>query len=865
MFNHWNLPLVALSFTVAMLASFTALELTRQVRHAARPSMRRVWLGCGSCAMGLGIWSMHFVGMMAWRPAMAMSLEPGLTLLSLLMAIASSALALRLAGSQRLSRYALIPGGLVMGLGIALMHYTGMAAMQMGSMRWHYSPSLVLLSVSVAVVAATVALLLFRFHGENSQRSDRTWRLLSAAFMGLAISGMHYTGMSAMVMETRLTPNDRIPRADTFWLAVAVAAASLMILAFTLIQLLTNGRLSAQIRMGRELQHLLDNTHRTLDFERLQGRIMLNAIDDGVFTVDQQGLVQHANPTALELIGILEKDVKGRPFGETCRLQKTTSGQPLADPLVPVLERGEVVHLHSQVRLYSLDGKEHTVELKASPLRSRGHSIIGAVVIVRDVSFRQEMMQRLERQALRDSLTGLYNRRAFDQEMLNYEQNRAQDGHYLCIFDLDNFKLINDSCGHAAGDDILHDFARLLDASFGNYAFLARLGGDEFAAIVHGQPWEQVLSAAEHLRREIESYSYEHDRKLYAIGTSIGLAAMDERFKSVSDIMIAADRACYSAKCGGRNQLRIYREDDDQALQRDHEVRWLPKLREALRENRFVLYTQRIDSVLPVEGKGGRYHEILLRYEDDEGQHISPGVFLPVAERSHLMPEIDRWVIHHAFSLLSQQRDVLEEGDRFAINLSGQSLSDEHFVDYVLEQFQKWQVPAGMICFEITETVAISGFDRAQRFMMILRRHGFEFSLDDFGSGMSSFAYLAALPIQHIKIDGSFVKDLSNSEVNRAIVNSISGIGRSLGLKTIAEFVENGEILAGLRELGVDYAQGYGIERPEGIMRLFDIKHSSALVEARPGDRAAPGQSIIDAPLRQDERPPWEAVRAKKV
>lgn len=807
MMAHWNIPLIMLSFAVATLSSLMAMELVRQVRHSMYWHMSGMWLVGGSLALGMGVWSMHFIGMLAWNPSGDMTLTLWPTLLSLLLAVASSGLALRLAARCRLSRSLLLLGGVVMGLGIAAMHYTGMAAMQLEGARWRYDPLLVLLSVLVAVAAATIALWLFRFHSESADRSTWHRHFLSALIMGLAICGMHYTGMAAMIMEARplqALPTERREGSESPWLAVAVAATSLAVLIVTLMQLLTS-------------------THRTLGFERMQGRIMLDAMEDGVLSVDQHGVIRHANPTALALAGVSEREAIGQPFISIFRLVGEADDTALPDPLAPVLERGEVVHLHSKILLYARDDTRHAVELKASPLRERQSGPMGAIVILRDVSFRQEMLQRLEQQAMNDSLTGLYNRRAFDLEIERFEGSQAAQCHYLIVFDLDDFKLINDSCGHDIGDDILCDFAEMLGTAFSPPDFIARLGGDEFAVLVQNRTLESVHRAIEQLRYSLDVYSYEHDRRLYTLSASIGLAAIDERFQSASDVMIAADRACYSAKRSGRNRVRAYEEDDFEALQRDQEVCWLPRLREALREDRLALYAQTIEPAGRDGAPRGCYYEVLLRYVDDDGSHLAAGAFMPAAERGRLMPEIDRWVIESVCRLLSQYPDMLGPGERLAVNLSGQSLTDETLADWVLARLSDWQVPADALCFEITETAAITGFDRARAFMEALRRHGCEFALDDFGSGMSSFAYLAALPIQHIKIDGAFVRRMFESPVDRAIVTSISSLGRSLGLSTIAECVENEDTRQALAAFEIDYFQGYGIARPDDIYRVFDI------------------------------------------
>ena len=825
MFASWNLWLVALSYAVATLASFTALDLTRKVRHTALGSMRRIWFCCGSCAMGLGIWSMHFVGMLAWKPAGAMTYQVGLTLTSLLLSIVSSALALKLASDGKTRHWMLLPGGVIMGAGIALMHYTGMSAMDMDSMEWTYDKPTFALSIVIAIAAAIVALSLFRLHSESLTKNQWQYHLLSAGMMGFAICGMHYTGMAAMdmVIPPALVESPTADE-DSFWLGMSIGAATLMILGFTLVQLMADGKLSAQIKMGRELQLLLDSTHRTLDLERLQGRVMLNAIDDGVLTVDQQGNVQHANPTALKLIGIGENRIIDQPFSRICRLRHESEDCLITDPLSPVLNYGKVVHLYSQIQLESWDQHYHYIDLKASPLRASHAEIIGAVVILRDISFRREMMNQLEHQAMHDSLTGLNNRRALDQEMLRYRHRLDSDNNFFLFLDLDHFKMINDSCGHAAGDEVLCDFARLLLSHFESSDFVARFGGDEFAVLINCQLKEALLCNVERFRHAVNDYAYEYKGQRYGIGVSIGLVAMNSRFQTTEEVMIAADRACYSAKCSGRNRLKIYEEGDRKALQREHEALWMPRLKEALSDDNFVLYAQRIDPVSENvrQEKTYDYYEILLRYIDKKGNHISPGIFLPVAERGNLMPEIDRWVIRHTFIMLSQQLKELKGRERFAINLSGQSLGDESFVTWIIEQLRFFDIPPKVICFEITETVAVSNFDNARRFMEILSHYGCDFALDDFGSGMSSFAYLAALPVNQIKIDGSFVRELVNNNVNRAIVSSISVIGRSLGLKTVAEFVENDEVLAVLQELGIDFAQGYGIDRPsEASSRLW--------------------------------------------
>lgn len=436
---------------------------------------------------------------------------------------------------------------------------------------------------------------------------------------------------------------------------------------------------------------------------------------------------------------------------------------------------------------------------------------------------RQFFVDEIAYQAAHDILTGLYNRQEFERRLEHLLKTVANDGgsHAICYLDLDQFKIVNETCGHEAGDEMLRQLAGLFYAQVRQHDILARLGGDEFGVLLGGCTPEQGLRLASALRQTVEKFSFIWKNKRFRIGVSIGLVAIDKNSKSIATLLKAADSACYVAKEKGRNRIHVYHEQDENLVKRDSELRWVTRITQALDENRFELYVQRISPAQ--ENIDNRVHyELLLRLRGKNGQIASPGIFLPIAERYQLAGRLDRWVVFNALQWLVRHPDVSKTVALWGINLSGQSLGEESFLEFVLQQLDETAILAEQICFEITETAAIANLTGAVRFIDSLKQRGCRFALDDFGSGLSSFAYLKNLPVDFVKIDGVFVKDIINNPLDFAMVRSINEIGQLMNKKTIAEFVENETILDKLRELGVNYVQGYGIGRPEPLRNLVD-------------------------------------------
>ncbi len=442
------------------------------------------------------------------------------------------------------------------------------------------------------------------------------------------------------------------------------------------------------------------------------------------------------------------------------------------------------------------------------------------LLVCEDVTEAKLLTDKIEYQASHDTLTGLVNRREFDvylqQVVKNAQQSHAE--HALCYLDLDQFKVVNDTCGHVAGDELLRQLGDILRHNIRQHDLLARLGGDEFSVLMYDCSLAQALSISEKLRNVIRDFQFAWEDRCFSVGVSIGVAMINSVSGNAVDILKEADAACYVAKEKGRNRVHAFSSNDEELASRQGEMQWVEKIQRGLEDNRFRLYGQLIT---PINGNDeGIHFETLIRYRNEQGTTIPPGAFLPAAERYNMAAAIDRWVIENMFSWLFNKPGFLARLSLCSINLSGLSLSDESMLTFIDQKFEQWQIPTEKICFEITETAAISNLTYAKLFIDTLRDKGCSFSLDDFGSGLSSFAYLKNLPVDFLKIDGLFVKDILHDKVDRAMVESINSVGHVMGKKTIAEFVENEEILAQLDLLGVDYAQGYGIAKPVPLDEL---------------------------------------------
>jgi len=461
--------------------------------------------------------------------------------------------------------------------------------------------------------------------------------------------------------------------------------------------------------------------------------------------------------------------------------------------------------------------------------RAERQHLEGAIGDVKDLS------ERLSFQQAHDPLTNLINRKEFEKR-IQKKMQRVEDhieAYTLCYLDLDQFRVINDSCGHLGGNELLLQVTRLLEKHIRKNDCLARLGGDEFGMLLDCCTIERALPIAERIRIDISNHLFSWDQKHFPISTSIGLVALNANTDNAEKMLSTAESACHFAKDSGRDRVYVSALDDKNLGKRQGELQWISRIHEALNENRFCLAFQ---TIAPISGKTmGKHYELLIRMKNIDGTLTAPGAFLPAAEKYNLSAKIDRWVISTAFRWLTDHPQQLEELTLCSINLSGLSLANQEFLEFVIAEFSQTNIPPEKICFEITETAAITDLPNAMKIIDRLKEYGCRFALDDFGSGLSSYAYLRNLRVDFLKIDGLFVKEIVNSEIDRVMVKCISEIGQVMGIQTVAEFVENDEILETLKEIGVDFAQGYGVAKPRPIEELIEACTETAV--ARPIDR----------------------------
>jgi diguanylate cyclase (GGDEF)-like protein/PAS domain S-box-containing protein len=479
-----------------------------------------------------------------------------------------------------------------------------------------------------------------------------------------------------------------------------------------------------------------------------------------------------------------------------------------------------------EFRMQHKDGQYRNILSRAFVVKDENGVINRLVGTHVDITLRKKAAEQISYQASHDALTDLFNRREFENraEHLLSTTNQGEEEHALCYMDLDQFKVVNDTCGHVAGDEMLRQISTLLQETVRHHDTLARLGGDEFGVLMEYCSLDDAHRVATTLQNAIQNYQFIWEEYSFKVGVSMGLVAITKTTTNLKELLIDADAACYMAKDKGRNRIHVYHAGDSDIAQRQGEMQWVTRVQQALEEDKFCLYAQ---SIMPLDNSTDKHYELLIRMIDDKGEIIPPGAFLPAAERYNLMTTVDYWVIETAFRLLAENSAFQDQISFISINLSGQSMADQNILDFIITQLDKSGIENEKICFEITETAAISNLMTAQKFISTLKGLGCRFALDDFGSGLSSFAYLKNLPVNYLKIDGMFVKDIVDDPIDRAMVKSINEIGQVMGMQTIAEFVENDEIKGMLREIGVNYAQGYGIDKP---MPLDDLLGQSVNV-----------------------------------
>ena len=558
-------------------------------------------------------------------------------------------------------------------------------------------------------------------------------------------------------------------------------------------------------------------------------RVTLQSIGDAVITTDAAGAVNWLNPVAERMTGWLATEAKGLPLSQVFHIVNEETRAVAENPVATCLAQGKIVGLANHTLLISRDGTEFGIEDSAAPIRNAADEVLGVVLVFHDVSEQRRLSGEMTYRATHDALTGLVNREEFETRLLR-TLRQAHDNHShhaLLYIDLDQFKLVNDACGHAIGDRLLQQVSKLLADAIRGRDTLARLGGDEFAIILEHCTSDQANRVAQNICDRMDDFRFIHENRRFRIGTSIGLVPVDKRWASTAAIHQAADASCYAAKEAGRNRVHAWFDTDAAMRARHHEVQWTSRIEHALDHEGFVLFAQRIHGLK--EAPKGVHAEVLLRMQNEDASLALPGAFLPAAERFHLVARIDRWVLRHAIDwLLSLPLEDLVGS--LSVNLSGQSVGDRAFHAWALELFTAaGDSICSRLCLEITETAAVTNLADAAIFIRQVREAGVKVALDDFGAGASSFGYLKTLPVDYLKIDGQFIRDLLSDPLDDAAVRCFIDVARLMGLKTVAEFVDNAEVLERLRVIGVDFAQGYLLHRPEHIGNLIKIERRSSV------------------------------------
>jgi len=565
-----------------------------------------------------------------------------------------------------------------------------------------------------------------------------------------------------------------------------------------------------------------------LHHEKERAQVTLQSIVEAVIRTNPTGHVEYLNPNAEKLTGWSNQEADGRKLLDVFHIIHDTTRQPAEDPVSTVVSQETVVYGGNDLVLVSKSGIEYAIQLTAAPIRDYSGIIAGMVLAFRDETELRALGRELTYQATHDAMTGLMNRGEFDRKLHHALESARTSGveSALCYLDLDHFKVVNDICGHLAGDELLKQLSVLLKNKIRRGDVVARLGGDEFTILLHGCSLERAAEIAEEVRRVIRDFRFVWADKSFEVGVSIGVVRIAADSGDANDVYRAADVACHIAKDEGRNQTHVSRPTDVTVTQRKGEINWVQRINRAISENHFVLYGQRI---LPLKEDPRaiiRPHcEVLLRLREPNGEIVSPAAFLPAAERYHMMPAVDRWVIRTAFAMLGKEKKYTANNKyRININLSGQSLCDPEFLRFVTQQLDESGFPPQSVCFEITETAAVTNISRAIQLITTLKDAGCCFALDDFGSGLSSFAYLKNMKVDYLKIDGAFIRDIVADRADHAMVNSINQVAHTMSIATIAEYVENNKIRAALKKLGVDYVQGFAISRPAPLEEALNTE-----------------------------------------
>ncbi len=543
----------------------------------------------------------------------------------------------------------------------------------------------------------------------------------------------------------------------------------------------------------------------------------IESSSSAVFIASKAGRIEYVNPKFSQLTGYS----KQQAIGKTADFLRTADSMNSSyDALWKAITSGE--EWRGELDNQNRGGEKYRARISISAVKDDAGKVTHFIGIQDDISHEYQLTEKLNYQATHDVLTGLYNRIEFEKRAQQLFVSSREHGaeHALCFMDLDQFKVINDTCGHIAGDELLRQLSTVLQRTVRQSDTLARLGGDEFGVLMEHCSLQQAHRVAESLRQGISQYQFVWEGQFFHVGVSIGLVAITRHTGNLSELLKQADAACYMAKDLGRNRIHEYHVEDSGLAQRQGEMLWVNRINQALEANRLRLYAQ---PIVPLDDSGAKHYELLVRMLDEDGSVIPPGSFLPAAERYDLIEKIDNWVVSNAFKLLASHPEFVEQTDFVSINLSGASLTSGAFLEVIFSNLNLNRIDPQKICFEVTETVAITNLSAANTFIEILKDAGFRFALDDFGSGLSSFGYLKNLQVDFLKIDGMFVKDIVDDPIDYAMVKSINEVGQVMGMQTIAEFVENDQIVEKLKAIGVNFAQGYGVGKPQPFEELMEV------------------------------------------
>ena len=586
--------------------------------------------------------------------------------------------------------------------------------------------------------------------------------------------------------------------------------------------LLRNAQAEAVLTSDREdLQRRVNEHVVELNEQKEQLTVTFQSIADGVVTTDIYGSIKYLNPAAEILTGWSMGDAVGKNLVEIIKIKNEFGHNPDELGVSSMATREERFNKRKS-RMQRRDGQERFIEESIAEIHDESGQLTGYVVVVRDVSERLELEKELSRQATQDELTQLYNRPEFKYQLEDALKSiECEDQNYLlCFLDLDRFKVVNDTSGHTAGDEILRQVAQLLGSTVRQRDTVARLGGDEFAFILRNCELGNGIKVMQNLVAKIELNRFTFGEEVFALGASVGVVELSSDMDAES-ALTQADTACYLAKESGGRSVRVYRSDSEEMSKQRGQVKWLSRVQAALDENDFELFYQPIErtGLIPDGQNLAAHYEVLVRMINKDGGYFMPGDFIPAATRYGLMPSLDRWVIKHSLRWCGLNLGLLR-GARLAINIDGSSLCDAEFLGFVEQCFEDSEVDPGKVIFELTENSVIANMNAAMGFISTLKKKGCQFALDDFGTGMSSFDYLKSLPVDYLKIDGSFVKDMLNDSIDEEVVRSINAIGHAMKKYTIAEYVESAEIRKKLSQIGVNYVQGYAIAKPRPLSEM---------------------------------------------